>query len=405
MKLLRLCLLLVAGCTSALAQEPQWLVQARAREGTLGALHAVSSADQQISFSVPVPLVGKVTEDKESYSASFALGPGAVAECELMKDDFDVASMLRATARITFADVIERAQGPIEKRGVEAIEAGVAGRTPYLSVSWLYRVKDAQGPKLGALRQYAASTGDIGVYCAFTGLGYAKTLQAVVRALLESLQFKAAEPAPYFSEVSLATIANLRVGYAQVELRRDKDGDTRLVQKSALLIARAADAVQSHDTVRVEWIHPDGQLINANYVSGVNGEIDEDLSLTGGEGENWLVKGKFKGKDIEETVASGTPSTWIAETRLRQALLAKAHPVGEKATLSAWVGADPGRFTERTAKVLSELDANTFSVQETDGALSVDLNVDRATGQVKQALAQLGPTTVRFDRVYVQGAL
>ncbi len=55
---------LIAGYSQAMAEEPQWLVDARAKEGALIEPHLVTSADKRISFSVPVALVWK-TEGKQ----------------------------------------------------------------------------------------------------------------------------------------------------------------------------------------------------------------------------------------------------------------------------------------------------------------------------------------------------
>ena len=152
MNLLVVTALLFVGMSDAVAADPQWLVDARGKESQLIDAPTVSSADKQVTFAVPVPLAGKITEDAGSYSVPLAMGPRAIANCELLKDDVDVASLLRETARITFTDSIEHSQGKIELKRVEHVDAGVAGGSAYLSVSWVYRVNDGKGLKLGALR-------------------------------------------------------------------------------------------------------------------------------------------------------------------------------------------------------------------------------------------------------------
>jgi hypothetical protein len=303
--------------SAASADDPQWLVDARAKESRLIDARPVSSADKQMSFAVPVAVVGAITEDKGSYSVQFAMGPDAVANCEILKDDVDVASLLRETARITFADSIEPAQGKVELRRVERVDAGVAGSTAFLTASWLYRVNDGKTLKVGALRQFAASRYGHGIYCALNDLGYAKSFATVAGALVESLRMKDAGAAPHFSEVSVAMLGDLRIGYSTVEMLRDKDGDTKSTETSALLIISAPDALQSADLVHVEWMKPDGTFINAKHVMSSNGEIELDLSLAQGEGTSWLVDGTFKGKKIHETIADGVPSSWISQASRR----------------------------------------------------------------------------------------
>jgi len=396
--------LLYLGFSQAMAAEPTWLVAARAKEGKLIAPHAVTSEDQQISFAVPIALAGKLESDDKSYTANFTLGPQAAASCEILKDAFDVAAMIRETAQVTFSKFIEPKQGKIEYRGVENIDAGVAGATPFLSATWVYRVNDGKGARLGALRQYAASQAGHNVYCALNDLGYTGTFDKVARALIESLKTRSDEVAPYYSEVSVASLSDRRIGYDSLELRRDKDGDTKAVETNVLLIAITPDTLRAQDAVNVDWVRPDGTLINSKHVIGSNGEVEMDLALRRGEGESWLVEGRFKGKDVKETIPGGSPSTWLSQTHMVRALLAKTEPVGAEASATSWLASDPGRFTEETVKVLAAVNADTFSVRQTAGSEVLDLVVDRATGQARQGTMQLGPETIKVDRIFVQGS-
>jgi hypothetical protein len=397
-------LVLFMGYSQAMADEPKWLVDARAKEGQLIEPHVVTSADKRISFSVPVALSGTLKESKDSYEALFTLGPEAVADCEILNSNVDVGALLRETARRTFSDAIEKAQGKIEKRVVEHIDAGVAGATPYLGTVWLYLVNDGKAPKLGGLRQYAASRSGHVIYCALNDLGYAKTFDAVVHALLDSLKTKDDKEAPFYSEVSVATLRDMRIGYSALEMRHDKDGDTKSVETTALLIMSGPETLQSHDDLHVEWTKPDGALINSKRVNSINGEIELNLDLNRGEGKSWHVDGTFKGKAIKETISEGVPSTWQSQTNLLRTLLAKEKPIGAEAAESDWLSVDPGRFTVTTMKVLAAVDANTYSVRQTMGSASADLVVDRATGQATKGIMQLGPVAMTFERIYAQGS-
>jgi hypothetical protein len=395
---------LLVGCSQAMAQEPKWLVDARAKEGQLIEAHTVTSADKRISFSVPVALSGELKESKDSYEALLTLGPTAVADCEILNVQVDAAALLRATATTTFSDRIEKAQGKIETRGVEHVDAGVAGTTPYLAVSWLYRVNDGKGARLGALRQYAATRSGHGIYCALNDLGYAKTLETVVRALIVSLKTKDDADSPYYSEISVGTLGDMRIGYSSIEMWRDKDGDTRYVETNALLFARDAASLHSVDEVHVDWIRPDGTLINSKRVMGSNGEIDMDLTLKP-DGSGWQVEGKFKGKDVKEAIHEGVPSTWLSQVSMLRNLLAKDNPIGAEASESEWLATDPSRFSEMRTKVLAAVDAKTYTVRQTTLSHSAELVVDSATGTVTRATMPLGPTTITLDRIYVQGSL
>lgn len=405
MKAVVLGVLVVAGVLPALAEEPKWLVAARAKEGTLADLHWVTSADKQVSIKVPVPLSTAISDEKTFYMASLQLGPNAVAACDIFKEDIDVASTLRATAANTFATIIEPAQGKIDRKGVERIDAGVVGATPFLTVSWVYRVNDSKGAKIGALRQYAASQAGHGIYCVLNDLGYAKTFEQVVRAVLESLKTNSDVEAPYYREVSVASVRDTRPGYSSVELRRDKDGDIRITEKTVLLIAVAPDVLRSEDMFHVEWVHADGSLINGSHVISSNGELEENVSLKAGESGAWQVAGQFKGKEVNADISGGAPSTWLAQTNLMRTMLAKDKPIGTEASYTEWLAIDPGQFTNSTVKVMTAIDAKTFSVRELAGGTSADLVVEQATGLVTSGSVQVGPVAIKYERVYAQGSL
>jgi len=78
--------------------------------------------------------------------------------------------------------------------------------------------------------------------------------------------------------------------------------------------------------------------------------------------------------------------------------------VGAEASATSWLASDPGQFTKETVKVMGAVSADTFSVRQSAGSEVVDLVVDRATGQARQGTMQLGPETLKVDRIFVQGS-
>jgi hypothetical protein len=396
-------MLVFTGLTRAAAEEPQWLLDARAKEGQLIESHVVTSADERISFSVPVALSGKVKKRKNNYEASFTLGPDAVADCQIFNTSIDPAALLRETARTTFADV-EKAQGKIEHRVIEGIGAGVAGATPYLSIAWRYRINDVRGTSVGALRQYAAGMPGHGIYCALNNLGYANTFEKVVVSLIGSLNTQNDEEIGYFSQVSVASIPGMRFGFSALSMHRDGGGGTIAVETNSLLIPLALDTLKSRDTFYVEYIKPDGAMINAKRIVSINGEIETNLDLKRSEGKSWLVEGKLDGKDLKQTITGGVPSTYLSNIKLMRSLLTKEVRIGAQVTETAWIGDHPRQFTPMTLEVLAGIDANSVSVRQSGGNESLDVVVDRATGEPIRGIAHPGSVEIKFERIYVQGS-
>jgi hypothetical protein len=397
--------LLLGACISSAMAEPQWLIDARAKEGQLGEPHLVISADKQVSFSVPVPLAGALKENKNSYEASFTLAPQVTANCEILNSPLpDVALLLGNAALLTFSRYTESGEKKIEKKVVESTDAGVAGGTPYLGVVWLFVVSSGKGMSAGALHQYAAAHSKHRIYCALNALGYSKTFEKVVRALIESLKTSDEEEEPFYREASVASVRDRRVGYTSLALRHDKDGNIRDVETTEYFLSNGSDQYQSLDYANTDLMKPDGTLISSQRLANDNGEVVVDVSLKHGDGANWLVEGKFKGKELKETISGGAPSTWLTQTRLLRNLLAKAKPVGSEASSSQWLGADPGHFTNVRMRVLDAVNTNTYSVRMTVGNSSNDVVVDRTTGLSTQGLSQLGSEDMRVDRVFVRGS-
>lgn len=385
------------------AEQPAWLAEARAREAALAEPVAVASDDKAISFRVPFAPQGKLTGGARSWVVTFELAPKVIASCEILKEETDVGALLRQMALITFTDSIEPQQGQVEARGVERVDAAIAGATPYLATSWLYRANDGKAQKLGALQQVAANHGNHGIYCALNDLGYRQTFTTLARTLIETLQARDDAPPPNFREVSLVSLRDMKVGYSFLDLRRAADGNTLIEERSVLLVPAGTDQLRTQDTLQTQTLRPDGKLVNEVQVASNDGQIETNLVLKEAPGGGWIVEGQHQGKDIQSSFAAGTPSSWLSQTALRRELLAKPNPIDSRATHTQWLSADPGRLTEATMRVIGAIDANTFTVRETAAGASLDYVVDRASGQATRATMRVGPAEFRIERVYVQG--
>lgn len=389
------------------AAEPQWLTDARAREGQLGELRDIQSTDGWLSAKVPVAVKGKIEKLQGSYTIEFSVGSETTASCEILPNPIDPAALLRATAKRTFSDLIEKSQGKVERRAIEGIDAGQFGATPYLGLSWLYRVNDGKAPLLGALKQYVAAKQGHGIYCAHNELGYVRTLQSVVKALVESLVFhdKAAAVTPYYYEISVAELKGAKIGYSILTLERDADGDVKAIEQTAMILQLTADSAVFLDTLHLEWTHADGALINAVLADSSNDDLNANLTLDDKQGR-WQVKGEFKGKKIDQTVeAPDPPGTWLSRALQRRALL-NAQPSASKEALStAWLSADPTHFTESRMSLLARTPENgQASIRESVGGIVADVTVDAATGQELKAVIPIGNQTITAERIDAQGS-
>jgi hypothetical protein len=396
-------LLTVAGTASAV--EPDWLQALRAREAKPATVREVRSPDSWFRARVPANLIGKVEADDGSYSMSFELAPDIAVSCEVIRDGFDIASLLWNTTDASFKLIADE-QGKIALRAVERTDAGHFNGSPFIAVDWVYRVETSEGAKVGSLKQVAALKDGHGVYCAQNDVGYSKSFETVVRAFVDSLQVKD-PPAPgLYDDISVVSLGGAKVGIATSTIARDSEGDLRVQTATAMLVPVTSDTLRAEDAVNVQFVRRDGTLINALHVTVSNGEIATDLKLQPLDGGGWQVTGQFKGKALEGRLeGEQVPTTFLQQATVRKALLGRPDPAGGENVEWQWLAIDPLRLTEARLKVVAPAGEGLYKAYESAGPLQADTVLERATGFTQRADIKLGPLVVTAERVYARGGL
>lgn len=401
------CIAVLIAATSAAAHagEPAWLAEARAREGKLTRAQSVESPDGWFRARVPARLAGRVEFEDDAYSMAFDIGTGTPVNCEVIRGGFDPANLLRATADLTFAE-LGPLQGRISNKAMERIDAAAAGVVPLLSADWIYTADDGSGAKVGAVKQAAAQKAGHGIYCVHIDLGYSRTFAEIVRSLVETIEMPAAEGFgdAYFVEVATLRLGGMRVGVSSTRLVRDEDGDTRATTASSMLVPAAAGAVHAQDTFSTEWLRPDGSLINQAHVELANGEVESRLGLAQDDDGRWTVEGEHLGKPIDAVIDSpGPPVSSVQQAWQRRLLLADGDPAGRVLTGTAWLSADPTRFSEWRVQVTGAAGRGRFAAKESIAGLAVDTVIDPVTGLPLEFSLPVGPMTLVAERVAVDG--
>jgi hypothetical protein len=285
-----------------------------------------------------------------------------------------------------------------------ASDAGVIGTHPFLALRWLYRAQRKGEQRVGGLQQFAADLGGAALYCAHDELGYHQSFEAVARAVVSGLRLQG-PPArePYYREVFVMSLNGIRVGVASIALTRDEDGDTQMMNRSALVAQRAPGELMTQDTLDVQWVRPDGSVINASQVKAADGKLTEDLALKAVEGGGWRAEGKLGGKAVSFDLPEA-PDSYIAQTLARRKLLAQADPVGGIAEGRVWNSLDLTRLLPSRATVLAPAGDGAYAVREEVGSIVMDAVLDRSTGTLRSAKMPLGPLTMTIERVLQQGA-
>ncbi|MEJ0088005.1 MAG: hypothetical protein WDO72_20250 [Pseudomonadota bacterium] len=385
------------------ADTPAWLTAAGARESRLIAPREIKSKDGWFKARVPAKVVGVIEKVDDSYSIELDHGKGASIYCEVVPDGIDLADMVRVSAQSTMKRA-EDLQGEIQARQIESLDAGVIGDVPYLSVSWVYTVKSAKGLLVGAFKQISMNKGGVGIYCAHVELGYTKTFAAVTRALAETIDIAQTRRTPYYQEVTTVSMGTTKSGVMLTTLERDSEGDTVATQKLSMLLPTNADNVASQDSVSIEWIDSDAELINALHIVGRDGELTTNLKLNPMDGE-WIVAGELQGKAVSAKLDKGShPGTWVAQAWALRRLLATPEAVGGEHSIPMWASADPGKLTDGKTKVVAKIDDTHYSALAKIGTLNAAVTLDATSGLPSAAEVQMGPQKLKLERVFVSGA-
>jgi hypothetical protein len=400
--LLAFCLGLGAMAAQA-ADFPKWLVEARARESKPIAPREVRSKDNWLIAKVPARAVGAIEKVDSSYSIEFDHGDGASIYCEVVPDGIDLADMVRVSAHSTLKRLADL-QGEIEMQQIDKLDAGVFGDVPYLSISWLYTVKSAKGPLIGAFKQISMKKDETGIYCAHVDVGYTKTFENIVRALAATLQTADVHRTPYYHEVATVSVGATKSGVVIITLERDAEGDSVATQKTSILLPAPAGNVTSQDSVNIEWIDSDAALINAVHIIARDGELTSNLKLNAKDGQ-WVVDGEMQGKAVSTRLEQDAhPGTWVAQAWQLRKLLAAPGAVGAVHTIPMWASSNPAKLTDGTTKILAKIDDRRYHALSKIGTLNADVTLDAETGLPSDAEIKMGPQKMKLERVFVSGA-
>ena len=392
----------VLGCASTQA-EPPWLAAARARE-------AAPQKERQIQAKgafkgeVAAEVLQAPKRDGESWYLSLGIGGDAPIDCWVHDSDLDLASSLVGFSKTSFGAISEQL-GETRQRGIEKVDAGALAGGPFLAVEWIYRVGDGNQARLGEIKHLAVSKAGHTVYCQHNEVGYEKTFRSVVEGLVRGLVYaKSAAPKPYYEEISVMTLHDMRVGVEHVALVQDEDGDTRIDLRSFDLIPVDAETFQTSDSYGVEFVRRDGTLINQMHVESVNGELATQLKLDPEKG-GWRVHGTYQQKPLEARIDGAQRlGSWLGEVLSVRREIAKKG-VGGEVVLARWVpDADPTRLLEERIAILEHVDGDRFRTALDLSGIEAEILADRS-GSAASGSVDMGHIQMRFERIFALGKL
>jgi hypothetical protein len=395
----------LAACASPPAPVPDWFVEARAREAGPLAAQAFGSGDGAWQASVPARVSGPLLADARGWRFALDADAKTPLECLVFRaDQVDPAASLAGLSAEAFAAIGSK-HGRVSLQRVDRVDAGAIGESPYLAVRWLYRLEARDGARIGEVTHALATRAGRSVYCQHHELGYEATFQRVFAALVEGLAFAASPELAFYSQISTISLGGMRVGFEQVTLRRDGDGDTRIDTQRATLVPLARERLRASDSVAVEFARVDGSLIHQTFLAAVDGELVTNLELLPEGDRAWRVTGIHQARPLDEQIrVRSHPTSWIGEALAARQVIANS-PVGGAVTLRRWrPGADPTQILDQTLTIERRVDGERFAARLAPPGPSSALVVDRAgVASADVDAGDAGPLSL--ERVFSRGTL
>ncbi len=380
---------------------PDWLKEAMGKENDEMRFEPLSIGP--IKTVMPGEITDRQETDPGQFYASAADGSGADIECWFFSDPVDIAALTANVANLVIETQGEQ-YGPVSHRSISHVDAGEIDGSAFLSIEWLYTVGEAPEALVGLTKVRAAERDGTSIICTHSLPGYrnsfAKGFAEIVRQLDPGPD---AAVDPYFTEVHVFTLNDLRIGFAKSTMTRDSEGDTKIETTDAMLLPVSSTELGTTDSTSFNWSTPDGYLINAGETSVENGELAMDLSLWLDDDGMWVVDGSLSGKAISEKLGNDAgPASALGEMLAVRALLQE--PEAAPVNLTLWIpDGDPTVFTSATVALDPASDAP-GAVRMTMGPLKLDGEFDDM-GSMRRGTVDVGGITLLIERVFQAGTL
>jgi hypothetical protein len=387
--------------------EPDWLVAARAREGTPAPAQRVESSDKAIAFSVPAKVGRPISVVDGSYQFGLDIGGKLEVNCEIFAEDVALASFLGETSRILLTAAKDGPKGKLEASKLDRVDAGAIGSAPYMAADLAYRIRVGEEAQFGTVKQVAAVQLGHVLYCSHDEIGYVRSLREAFAAIVGSLTVAKPPAAPGYLAIDVVSISGQPLGLQLTSVDADEEGDLRLRNSVSLLLPTGGDTISSNQETTVQWTRPDGTLLNAAYSAGDADGVTSDLQLAP-EAGRWTVSGTVQGKEVTEALAAAAvPDSLLASARAIRDLTRAAGSAGgdgKATTQRLWVpGVDPVRLVDVTTQIAEAVPPSGIKATQRMGPVNAELVLDRASGDLVRGSMPIGAQRMEMVRAYVQG--
>ena len=375
---------------------PKWFQQAAQRELVLETSSSISIP----KFKVDSEVIGEfslISESDGVWYYNVNIGTDSPIECYVFEEFDGTSNSLKNVIEASIQGAAELNKKPFASKYNYALNVGVIGDTPYLSLDTLYSLGEGDQLVSGVLKAYSSQTQNSLQICVHNEIGYHKTFLNVFESFINAF-VESESTESFFEVVYKMTLNDLPIGYGLEKHSLDVDGDVYSYIESSMMIPVDASNVSVTDSVETEWSSPTGSIINADQYVLENGQYTSQLALKPVEGK-WKVTGELQGKTIDVFLAY---EDWLLSAF--GAYLASAHLLNAEAPsldYNAWVTeADP--TTALPLKISKTLPDTPNNLSMQMGPIKVDY-VSSALGVFDQGTIRQGPVQINISKIYQRG--
>lgn len=384
------------------SRDPNWFKKVLAREAEPLQEQVLASEAGGFTTRVAARVASPPKAAGKGYYVQLDLGTDVPMQCWIYPKGHDIASALRTYSDRVF-ESIARNQGTVDLKEIQRIDAGAFGPYPYLALDWLYRVTSARGSFSGQIKLIAGYKLNASAHCLHNEAGYLRTFTKAFYGLLANLEVEGNARAPYYQEVMAVSMNGLRMGGAHLTMTRDKDGNTRVGERTFFLAPARDETVTADDSNQIQWSTPNGRLTRMVDKSGSNGKQNRLLALDQKADGGWQVSGTYKSNKLQRSLKPQVLPSALGQMLLLSQFVAEAQPGDKKAYWEWSPSTDPAQFSPVNIEVTGRTTNGVAARMQMEGEL-IDVIVD-VNGSLKSAILDMGGASLGLQRVYIEGSL
>lgn len=187
-------------------------------------------------------------------------------ECYIFNEYDGPANSLYGLIDDSLARAKELNKKSLSARFNYAIDVGITGNTPYLSLDTLYFLGEKGEIVAGLMKGLSAEVDGNLQACLHNQIGYHQAFVDVFESFV-GVSSENNQSTEFFESVHQMTLNGISVGYGHEKYATDDEGDIIIQSRTALIFPVDASSISGSDSVSSAWSRPDGSLINASEYS------------------------------------------------------------------------------------------------------------------------------------------